>query len=193
VAQKTTITDRALLEAVARHRGGAGRSDAGTLSSVPLTTPPSAEEQLISIGLNHSAWRAEIASGMTPEDVRDPILRRIFTEFIQAETPGGSQETPRPMSVYPPEVQRRLSSLWARDPWSTLSRGSGDLRSAEEGHEALRRTVADCLARVRQGRTAGQLQALRQAVAAADRCGDQEQILRLLAEHPSVKRGREKT
>ena len=193
VAQRTGITDRSLLEAVARQRGRAGRRDASPASPIPLATPPTAEEQLVYIGLNYPAWREQIAAALTPEDVRDPILRRIFSEFVQAGhagAPAGSQEAPRPMSLLPPEVQRRLSSLWARDPWSVGSSEFGEYPAGAPGHEELRRTVEDCLARINQERGAAERQALRQALEAADRRGDSDQVLRLLAEHPSVKRDR---
>lgn len=194
VAQRTGITDRSLLEAVARQRGRVGRRDAAPVSSAPAASPPSAEEQLIYIGLNYPAWRERIAAALAPEDVRDPVLRRIFTEFLQTDSPAVSPETPenaRPLSLQPPDVQRRLSSLWARDPWSVVADGPGDLPAGGEGPEALRRTVDDCLARIGQSRAAAERQALRQALEAADRRGDPEQALRLLAEHPSVKRGRD--
>jgi hypothetical protein len=87
-------------------------------------------------------------------------------------------------------VQRRLSSLWARDPWSVAAGEPGEFPTGGEESEALRRTVEDCLARISQARSAAERQALRQALEAADRRGDPEQALRLLAEHPSVKRGR---
>jgi DNA primase len=193
VAQRTGITDRSLLEAVTRQRGRVGRQDAAQASSGRLASPPSAEEQLIYIGLNYSAWRERIAAALAPEDVRDPILRRIFTEFIQTDNPKVSTGSPgnaRPLSLQPLDVQRRLSSLWARDPWSVAADEAGDFPTGGEGPEALRRTVDDCLARIGQARGSAERQALRQALEAADRRGDPEQALRLLAEHPSVKRGR---
>jgi len=192
VAQRTGITDRSLLEAVARQRGRVGRQDAAQASPAPdVASPPSAEEQLVYIGLNYPAWRERIAAALAPEDVRDPILRRIFTEFIQAgDAAAGSQGNARPLSLQPPDVQRRLSSLWARDPWSVAAGEPGEFPAAGEEPEALRRTVDDCLARIGQARSAAERQALRQALEAADRRGDPEQALRLLAEHPSVKRGR---
>jgi hypothetical protein len=88
-------------------------------------------------------------------------------------------------------MQRRLSSLWAQDPWSVAADAVGDLSTGEQGPETLRRTVDDCLTRIGQARAAAERQALRQALEAADRRGDPEQALRLLAEHPSVKRGRD--
>ena len=193
VAQRTGITDRSLLEAVVRQRGRAGRQDAAPATSAPPASPPSAEEQLIYIGLNYPAWRERIAAALAPEDVRDPVLRRIFTEFIQSvrlDDSAGSQGNARPLSLQPPDVQRRLSSLWARDPWSVAAGEPGDFETDGEGPEALRRTVDDCLARISQARAAVERQALRQALEAAERRGDPEQALRLLAEHPSVKRGR---
>jgi len=193
VAQRTGITDRSLLEAVVRQRGRAGRQDAAPATSAPPASPPSAEEQLIYIGLNYPAWRERIAAALAPEDVRDPVLRRIFTEFIQSVRPddsAGSQGNARPLSLQPPDVQRRLSSLWARDPWSVAAGEPGDFETDGEGPEALRRTVDDCLARISQARAAVERHALRQALEAAERRGDPEQALRLLAEHPSVKRGR---
>ena len=189
VAQQTGITDRSLLEAVARLRGRGQRRDATATSGPPPALPPSAEEQLIYIGLNYPAWRERIASALTPEDVRDPTLRGIFTEFILGEIAAGS----RPMSLLPPEVQRRLSSLWARDPWSAGAQEEGERPPDEADHEALQRTVNDCLARINQGRSAALRQTLRQALQAAERGGDPDQVLRLLSEHPSVKRGREQT
>jgi DNA primase len=197
VAQRTGITDRSLLEAVARQRGRVGRQDAAPASSVPAAgLPPSAEEQLIYIGLNYPAWRQRIAAALAPEDVRDPILRRIFSEFIQGDDPAdaaGSAASPggrRPLSLQSDDVQRRLSSLWARDPWSVAPGEPGDFETGGEGSEALCRTVDDCLARISRARAATERHALRQALEAADRRGDPEQALRLLAEHPSVKRSR---
>jgi len=189
VAQRTGITDRSLLEAVARQRGRGQRRDATAASAPSPASPPSAEEQLIYIGLNYPAWRERIASALTPEDVRDPTLRRIFTDFILGETAAGS----RLMSLHPPEVQRRLSSLWARDPWAAGAQEEGERSPGEADHEALQRTVNDCLARINQGRSAALRQTLRQALEAAERGGDPDQVLRLLSEHPSVKRGREQT
>ncbi len=194
VAQRTGITDRSLLEAVAKRRGRVGRQDGTPASSPPAAAPPSAEEQLIYIGLNYPAWRERIAAALAPEDVRDPVLRHIFTEFFQTNDPAvspGSRENARPLSLQPPDVQRRLSSLWAGDPWLVAAHDSGDLSTGGGGPEALRRTVDDCLARIGQARATVDRQALRQALEAADRRGDPEQALRLLAEHPSVKRGRD--
>jgi DNA primase len=193
LAQRTGITDRSLLEAVARQRGRVGRQDAGQASFPPAAPPPSAEEQLIYIGLNYPAWRERIATALAPEDVRDPVLRRIFIEFIQTDESGvspGSSENARPLSLQPEDMQRRLSSLWARDPWSVAAEQSGDPLTGGKGPGALRRTVDDCLVRISQLRSAAERQALRRALEAADRDGDSEQAVRLLAEHPSVKRGR---
>jgi DNA primase len=203
VAQRTGITDRSLLEAVARQRGRVGRQDAGKRSDQSDLSdfqgpagglPPSAEEQLIYIGLNYPAWRQRIAAALAPEDVRDPILRRIFSEFIRGDDRGEPAASPgagRPLSLQSDDVQRRLSSLWARDPWSVAPGDPGDFETGGEGSETLRRTVDDCLARISRARAATERHALRQALEAADRRGDPEQALRLLAEHPSVKRSRD--
>jgi hypothetical protein len=152
--------------------------------------PPGAEEQLVYIGLNYPTWRERIAQALDPEDVRDPVLRRIFVEFVQGACAARSSESARAMSLQPPEVQQRLSSLWTRDPWLPSPDASEDTRAVEGDHETLRRTVEDCLARIRASRDTTERQALRQALEAADRRGDREQVLRLLAEHPSVKRNR---
>jgi DNA primase len=189
VAQRAGLTDRSLLEVVARQRGRGQRRDAVPAQAPPAASPPSAEEQLIYIGLNYPAWRERIASALAPEDVRDRTLRRIFTEFVREQTAAGS----RPMSLHPPEVQRRLSSLWARNPWSAGARAEGESPPDEADPETLGRTVSDCLARILQGRSAVERQALRQALEAAERGGDPDQVLRLLSEHPSVKRGRERS
>jgi len=180
-----------LLEAVVRQRNSAGQRDRASPPSGQAAVPPGAEEQLVYIGLNYPAWRERIAQALVPDDLRDPVLRRIFVEFVQGETAAESSKSPRPMSLQPPEMQRRLSSLWARDPWSHFAEAPEGSQAGEEDQEALRRTVEDCLARIRQGRAAAERQALRQALEAADRRGDGEQLLRLLAEHPSVKRSRD--
>jgi DNA primase len=192
VAQRTGITDRSLLEAVARQRGRGQRRDATATSAPPPASPPSAEEQLIYIGLNYPAWRQRIASALAPQDVRDPTLRQIFTEFIAGEAAAAPQGISRPMSLHPPEIQRRLSSLWARDPWTPNGQEEGERLPGEADHETLQRTVDDCLARITQSRGAALRQAQRQALEAAERGGDLDQVLRLLSEHPSVKRGRER-
>jgi DNA primase len=190
VAQRTGITDRSLLEAVSRQRGK--RQDAPAASTQAPASPPSAEEQLIYIGLNYPVWRERIASALMPEDVRDSTLRRIFTEFILGNSAGDPQATSRPMSLHPEEVQRRLSSLWIRDPWVAGAQEGGEPPPVEADPEALQRTVNDCLARIDQSRNASLRRALRQALEAAERGGDPDQVLRLLSEHPSVKRHRER-
>ncbi len=89
----------------------------------------------------------------------------------------------RPMSLQPPEVQRRLSSLWA-------AAGESDLLPAgEEREAALAQMVEDCLGRIAARRSRAQRTVLRQALEAADRQGDPERVLKLLAEHPSIKSG----
>ncbi|HTU03557.1 MAG TPA: DNA primase [Candidatus Sulfotelmatobacter sp.] len=194
VAQRSGVTDRALLEAVAQQRGRIGRRDAAPTAFAPVASPPSAEEQLIYIGMNYPAWRGRIAAELAPEDFRDPILRRIFADFIQSESSSGLPGNPaiaRPLSLQPPEVQQRLSSLWARDPWSLIADEAGESSTGGEGPEALRRTVEDCLARIGKTRATVERQVLRQALEAAERRGDPEQALRLLAAHPSVKRSRD--
>jgi DNA primase len=188
VAQRSALTDRTLLEAVARQRGRTGRHDAALPAPKPPGVPPTAEEHLISIGLNYPAWRQRIAAALTPEDVQDPILRRLFIEVIQAGATAGSAAGGRPMSAYPPEIQRRLSSLWAANPWSVPS-ADGDPARNPESDEAIQRVVEDCLARISRRREVLQRQQHRQALAAADRGGDPAHLLRLLSEHPSVKRG----
>ncbi len=200
VAQRTAITDRALLDAVARQRSRAGRRDAastagGAAAPAAAAAPPSAEEQLVTLGLNYPAWRGRIVAALAPEDVRDPILRRIFVDFIREGPNGGpvaAQGTPRPLSTYPPEVQQRLAALWASGSWALAPEGPADEADGTPADERLGRMVEDCLARIRQDRGNVQRQRLRQALEAADRGGDPEQVLRLLAEHPSVKRGEEK-
>lgn len=188
VAQRSALTDRTLLEAVARQRGRAGRQDAAAPAPKPPSAPPTAEEHLISIGLNFPTWRPRIAAALAPEDVQDPILRRLFIEIIQAGASGGSAAAGRPLSAYPPEVQRRLSSLWTANPWS-LPSGDQETANGPESDEAIQRIVEDCLAWIGRRREAPQRQQLRQTLAAADRGGDQAQLLRLLSEHPSIKRG----
>ncbi|HSB68561.1 MAG TPA: DNA primase [Candidatus Methylomirabilis sp.] len=196
VSQWSAITDRTLLEAVARQRGLAGRRDAARSAELAagrpapkgVSSPPTAEEHLISIGLNYPAWRERIAAALAPEDVRDPILRRLFTEIIQAGASPASPTGGHPMSLYPTEVQRRLSSLLAAGPWSGSSEVE-DPAGGPEGHETLRQMVEDCLARIGQQREASQRQRLRQELADADRGGDRTRLLQLLSEHPSVKRG----
>jgi DNA primase len=192
-AQRTGMTDRSLLEAVARQRGRAGRRDAEAASAVPAAAPPTAEEQLIYIGLNYPAWRERIAAALTPEDVRDPILRRIFTEFIR-QAPWACRPGRRDAAADEPASTRgAANSLLAvgQGPWSLGPKEPGDTPAAGEGHESLERTVNDCLARMSQARVASERRALRQALEAADRRGDTEQLLRLLGEHPSVKRVRD--
>jgi hypothetical protein len=176
---------------------------------------------LVRIGLNHPSWRTRIAEALAPEDVQDPILRRIFTDFVQgerAELGAEFQTGPRPTSLYPTEVQQRLASLWASGPSAgdspgdpkdafpvPLEGGAPDAGSegsatgmqgtqcfgGDEGSEVLARTVEDCLSRIHQRRAVARRQALRQALEAADRGGDHDHVLRLLAEHPSVKANRD--
>jgi len=84
------------------------------------------------------------------------------------------------MSLQPPEVQRRLSSLWAAS-------GEGDFLAA--GDAAVGQVVEDCLGRIAARRARAQRTMLRQALEVADRQGDRERVLKLLSEHPSIKGG----
>jgi DNA primase len=181
IAQRTGISDGALLEAVAQRRGRAGRQDAAPRVAPPLPAPPSAEEQLVFIGLHYPAQRQRLAAALLPEDIGDPVLRQIFVHLIQA--PSGREATSAlgPTSLLPPDVQQRLTALWA----GSLRGGDG---WAEEPEEAVvARTVDDCLARVRERQVRADRTALRQALEAAARGGDPARVLELLAEHPSMK------
>jgi DNA primase len=177
IAQRGAISDRTLLEAVAQRRARIGRQDAKAAPPAPVV-PPTAEEQLVFIGLHHPAHRERIAAGLAPEEIRDPILQRIFVEFVQRGEPKSRDGGARPMSLQPPEVQRRLSSLWAAP-------GAGEWFA--EGDAAVTRVVEDCLGRIAARRARSQRTILRQALEAADRQGDRERVLKLLSEHPSVK------
>jgi DNA primase len=180
IAQRAAISDRALLEAVAQRRARIGRQDAKAAPSPAPVVPPTAEEQLVFIGLHHPAYRERIAADLAPEEIRDPILQRIFVEFVQRGTPESRDGNARPMSLQPPEVQRRLSSLWAAP-------GEGELFAA--GEAAVGQVVEDCLGRIAARRARAQRTILRQALEAADRQGDSERVLKLLSEHPSIKGG----
>jgi len=191
VARRTPITDRALLEAVARQRAKAGRQDLAAGAARPTPTPPTAEEHLIYIALTYPEWRERIAAALGMEEIRDPVLRRIYADFVQSGTARAGTDRPPSLSGYPPELQRRLSWLWAWDPWSRTGTGvEGQELTPEEAEELLARTVDDCLSRMGRARAVVERQALRQALEGADRRGDPDEVLRLLAEHPSVKHGR---
>jgi DNA primase len=187
MAQRTGISDRALLEAVARRRSRGERRDAAPAPAPAPDLPPSAEEQLIFISLNYPAHREAIVRALTPEDIRDPILRRIFTGLLEAGGLAGSGGAPEgrtglpPMSLLPEEVQRRLSSLMARTP-----DGEADASGVADT-AVLAQTVEDCVARIQAQRARAGRTALRQALEAADREKDPARALQLLAEHPSVK------
>jgi DNA primase len=185
IAQRTGMPDRVLGEAVGRQRGRAGRQDAVAPAAPAQAMPPTAEEQLIFIGLSYPEWRARIAAGLAPDDVEEPTLKRIFTEFVlQAPAEAGH----RPTSLLPPEVERRLASLWVRDPQQ-----GGEEGPVETTEATLTRVVEDCLARIAARRLRGRSQALRRALEEAERGGDIEQTMALLREHPSVRSGRDET
>ncbi len=180
IARRGAISDRTLLEAVAQRRARIGRQDAKAAPVSPPTAPPTAEEQLVLIGLHDPTHRERIAAALAPEEIRDPILQRIFVEFVRGGAPERRDGGARPMSLQPPEVQRRLASLWAAS-------GEGQLFAA--GDTAVGRVVEDCLGRIAARRAGSQRRILRQALEAADRQGDPERVLKLLSEHPSVKSG----
>ncbi len=190
VAQRSGLADRTLLEAVARHRARRGSRDTVAAAvPAPAAGPPSAEEQVIAIGLNCPAWRERIAAAIEPDDIEDPALRRIFSEFVRQapdDLPAGSGRKPRPVSALPPELQRRLSALLAKAPWSEAAEEAEADPWQAADNARLDRTVEDCLARIRQQRARAEREVLRRALDAADRGGDREQVLRLLAQHPSV-------
>jgi len=191
VARRTPITDRALLEAVARQRAKAGRQDAAAETARPAATPPTAEEHLTYIALTYPEWRERIAAALDAEEIRDPVLRRIYVDFVQMGPAGTGGDRPAALSGYPPELQRRLSWLWAWDPWARTGPGAeGQELTPREAEELLARTVDDCLSRIGRARAAVERQALRRALEGADRRGDPDEVLRLLAEHPSIKHGR---
>jgi DNA primase len=184
VAQRTGISDRALLEEIAQRRGRGGRRDAAAAPAGPAPAPPSAEEQVIFIGLHYPGHRERIRNGLAPEDIRDPILQRIYREWIQAES-GEDLRAAGRMGQLPPEVQRRLSALWARD----LVGDPGEAQTPEDS--LVVQTMEDCLTRIRERRTRADRTALRQALEAADRGKDAARVLELLADHPSVKGGQQ--
>lgn len=181
IAQRAAISDRTLLEAVAQRRARIGRQEAkAPLPAAAAAVPPTAEEQLVSIGLHHAAHRDRIAAALSPEEIRDPVLQRIFVEFVLRGKAGSQDGGTRPMSLQPPEVQRRLASLWA---------GPREADWLDAGEAALAQMVEDCLGRIAARRARAERVTLRQALEAADRQGDRGRVLKLLSEHPSVKGG----
>ena len=131
---------------------------------------------------------------MTDTNLQEPLavslIRRHTGRILKighcidkAGTPAPQGGSARPMSLQPPEVQRRLSSLWA-------SAGEGELLAADDA--AVGQVVEDCLGRIAARRARAQRTMLRQALEAADRQGDRDRVLKLLSEHPSI-RGGDKT
>ncbi|MBI4536494.1 MAG: DNA primase [candidate division NC10 bacterium] len=184
IAQKTGMPDRVLGEAVGRQRGRAGRQDAALPPAPPPAMPPTAEEQLIFIALSYPEWRARIAAALKPEDVEEPMLRRIFTEYVLQPATGAG---PRPTSLLPPEVERRLASLWLRD-----AHLGGEEPPQEAAETTVARTVGDCMAKIAQRSIRAAQQSRQQALQAAARAGDNERALALLQEQLSA-RSRDKT
>ncbi len=183
IAQRAAVSDRTLLEAVAQRRSRVGRQDPKVGSPQAPVLPPSAEEQLVCIALRHPTYRGRIAAALRPEEIRDQTLQRIFVDFVQREGADAADGAGRLVSLQPPEVQRRLSSLWA---------ASGDDAFLPSDDAAVSRTVDDCLARLAARRARTERSMLRRALEAADRQGDRERALKLLSEHPSI-RGGDKT
>jgi len=186
IAKRTAASDRAVLEAIARHRARAARpSPSGPLPPSPpgagQGTPPGAEERLVGIALAAPAWRDRIAAALPAEAIADPLLRRIFLGFVQGREP-------RPLGLQPPEVQQRVAALIAR-----ATAAPGDEAAPEtEPEQMLARTVEDCLARVRERQARRERESLRRAMAAAAEGGDPLESVRILAHHPKAK-GRQPT
>jgi len=164
LAQRSGITPRTLLEAIAKKR---------TLTRTGIqpapakaAAPPSAEEHLLILALQSPELARRIAAALMPEDIGDSVLRQIYTTYVQAG------QTPGPMSLLPPEVQPRLSAL---------------LTAERADDEAAARIVDDCLVRIQQRRAQRDRTALRQAMESAERQGNQSDALKLLANHPSMK------
>ncbi len=168
IAQRSGIAPRTLLEAVAKHRRQIARPGEVATPAVKPVVPPTAEEHLLTIALQHADLGRRVAEAIRSEDIQDPVLRRIFSEFVK------TGKTPGPMSQLPADVQSRMSALLA----------SVD---GEADEAALMRIVDDCLGRIRDRRLKGERSALRHAVETAERQGKQADVLKLLADHPSVK------
>ena len=129
IAQRAAISDRTLLEAVAQRRGRIGRQDARAAPPPAPTTPPTAEEQLVFVGLHHPAYRGRIAAALAPEDIRDPVLQRIFIEFVQR---GGAGIARRRRPPHEPSAAGGAAS-----PLVAVGRRGGE-RSAPDGRGAGR-------------------------------------------------------
>jgi DNA primase len=178
IAKRTAASDRAVLEAIARHRARATRREGGEAPAAPVA-PPSAEEHLLAIALTAPEWRDKIAAALAPEAIADPLLRRIFVGLVQ----GGDT---RPLSLQPPEVQQRVAALVAR---GAAARAADEEPSPDADGGAIGRAVEDCLAKIEAQRESRERESLRRAMAAAAERGDQAQSVRLLSQHPKVKDG----
>jgi hypothetical protein len=185
IAQRAAVSDRTLLEAVAQRRARISRPETKAAAAPPPAVPPTAEEQLIRIALQHPGYREKVSAALGPDDIRDPILRRIFVECVQGVSSGLSDGGGRPLSVQPPEMQRRLSALLAASGDEVWPPGSVD-------QATLTQIVDDCLRHIATRRDGADRMVRRQALAAADRQGDRDRVLKLLSEHPSI-RGGDKT
>jgi DNA primase len=177
IAKRTAASDRAILEAMARHRARTTKREGGAAPRAPAA-PPSAEEHLLAIALTAPEWRGKIAAALVPEAIADALLRRIFVGLVR-------EGDTRPLSLQPPEVQQRVAALVARGPAAQ----AGDEAATPGAEDAIGRMVEDCLARIQSQRESRERESLRRAMAAAAERGDHAQSVQLLAKHPKAKDG----
>lgn len=178
IAKRTAASDRAILEAIARHRARTATRREAAAPPAPAGGPPGAEEQLVAIALAEPAWRERIASALPADAIADPLLRRIFVGLVQ-------DRERRPLSLQPPEVQQRAAALAARGAAVAAAEAeAGDTVTAEQ---TLARTVEDCLARIHERHARRERESLRRAMLAAAESGDAVESLRILANHPKAK------
>jgi len=121
VAQRAAISDRTLLEAVAQRRARIGRQDGKARAAPGARCPSTAEEQLVFIG----SITRPIASGSPPPAARRDPGPDPAAHLCRVRAAGEAGITGWRRSAHelqPPEVQRRLSSLWPRREMRTCLR-----------------------------------------------------------------------
>jgi DNA primase len=152
----------------------------------PMLQPrslPSMEWKLIHLALHHPGAAHRVREGIRPEEVEDPILRRIFQYAVMGS---GAAHGPapldvahgRPLAMEEPDVQRVLTELLATD------------LGEYDGEEAIERALSDCLTRIkaRLERRAGE--ELQRQMEEAERAGDHKTVERLQAQFLALKRDR---
>ena len=171
LAEKAGLAEGLLLQEM-KEMGKRGLQPVPSLAASPKAFPVE-ERQALEIALLHSEKKERWAELLDLSEISDPQIRRAFTLFFRY----GAGEEKQLRHVLCQEADEEVRNLCTRI-WAKESPCLDDVESA----------FADCVRRMKERNEKVSTRELRRKIKEAEESGDSVTVLKLIKEHPSLRR-----